>query len=210
MFSRLLLTTITILFSAVSGNATTLILAPGNIVTGATGIIDGGVAYDVSLIDGRCDNIFSGCNEDADFAPLVEADFLAVARVLVAFFTEIDSSPLLDKTNILGCGNISICKAYAPVFFNEITGSVSTAVGEWNGGLIQAGTQGFAPSLIGASDAISDWTNSDFLVWARVSNSVAPVPVPAAFPLLAGGVAVLGLLGWRRKRMVAPRRWPVH
>lgn len=33
--------------------------------------------------------------------------------------------------------------------------------------------------------------------------SVAPVPLPAAFPLFAGGLGILGLLGWRRKRMAA-------
>ncbi len=31
--------------------------------------------------------------------------------------------------------------------------------------------------------------------------SVTPVPLPAAFPLFAGGIGFLGLLGWRRKRM---------
>ena len=34
-------------------------------------------------------------------------------------------------------------------------------------------------------------------------EAVAPVPLPAAFPLLAGGLGLLGLLGWRRKRIDA-------
>jgi hypothetical protein len=29
---------------------------------------------------------------------------------------------------------------------------------------------------------------------------VAPVPVPAALPLLLGGIAALGFGGWRRRR----------
>lgn len=33
--------------------------------------------------------------------------------------------------------------------------------------------------------------------------SVTAVPLPAALPLLAGGVGLLGLLGWRRKRAAA-------
>lgn len=33
--------------------------------------------------------------------------------------------------------------------------------------------------------------------------AVAPVPIPAALPLFAGGLGLLGLLGWRRKRKAA-------
>lgn len=31
---------------------------------------------------------------------------------------------------------------------------------------------------------------------------IDPIPLPAAFPLLAGALSLLGLFGWRRKRMV--------
>lgn len=34
-------------------------------------------------------------------------------------------------------------------------------------------------------------------------NPPNPVPLPAAFPLFAGGLGLLGLLGWRRKRVSA-------
>ncbi len=30
---------------------------------------------------------------------------------------------------------------------------------------------------------------------------ISPVPLPAAFPLLAGALSLLGFFGWRRKRM---------
>ena len=33
-----------------------------------------------------------------------------------------------------------------------------------------------------------------------VLDTVAPIPVPAALPLLAGGLGLMGLMGWRRKR----------
>lgn len=35
------------------------------------------------------------------------------------------------------------------------------------------------------------------------SSVVAPVPLPAALPLFGGGVVLMGLLGWRRKRKAA-------
>lgn len=38
---------------------------------------------------------------------------------------------------------------------------------------------------------------------ALASITAVPVPIPAAFPLFAGGLVLLGLLGWRRKRMAS-------
>jgi hypothetical protein len=36
-----------------------------------------------------------------------------------------------------------------------------------------------------------------------MASSVAPVPLPAALPLFGTGIALLGLLGWRRRRAAA-------
>jgi hypothetical protein len=36
-----------------------------------------------------------------------------------------------------------------------------------------------------------------------ITPTASSVPIPAAFPLFMGGLSLLGLLGWRRKRMVA-------
>lgn len=50
----------------------------------------------------------------------------------------------------------------------------------------------------------STTTNSDFaLAFLNVEltqGNIPPIPVPAALPLFAGGLGLLGLLGWRRKR----------
>lgn len=47
--------------------------------------------------------------------------------------------------------------------------------------------------------------NESFSTTLRVTQNtgIAPVPVPAALPLLAGGAGLLGLLGWFRRRKVS-------
>ena len=41
-----------------------------------------------------------------------------------------------------------------------------------------------------------------FFSSGSISPVVSSVPIPAAFPLFAGGISLLGLLGWRKKKMV--------
>ena len=49
------------------------------------------------------------------------------------------------------------------------------------------------------SSAVDEVTYSYSLNTTGVG--INPVPLPAAFPLLAGALSLLGFLGWRRKRM---------
>jgi hypothetical protein len=41
---------------------------------------------------------------------------------------------------------------------------------------------------------------TDFIFQLTTGTSATVVPLPAAFPLMAGGLAILGFMGWRRKR----------
>ena len=45
--------------------------------------------------------------------------------------------------------------------------------------------------------------NDQMLRSGSISPAVSSIPIPAASPLFAGGFALLGLLGWRRKQKVA-------
>lgn len=59
----------------------------------------------------------------------------------------------------------------------------------------------------------ASWVNLDSVSFTAGGNAafdnivldttVTPVPLPAALPLFAGGLGLLGLFGWRRKRMAA-------
>ena len=55
-----------------------------------------------------------------------------------------------------------------------------SAMGQWNDAPDSPGVRGYLVEYNG--------------------DLVAPVPVPAALPLLAGGLGLMGLAGWRRKR----------
>jgi hypothetical protein len=72
----------------------------------------------------------------------------------------------------------------------------------------------FSPALTPTGSAVINLTTSAFDIGGNgfiygpfTSGSISPVvssvPVPAAFPLFAGGLGLLGLLGSRRKRKLA-------
>jgi hypothetical protein len=62
-------------------------------------------------------------------------------------------------------------------------------------------------ALINLDTSAFDIGGNGFIFGRFTSGSISPVvssvPIPAAFPLFTGGLGLLGLLGWRRKRMAA-------
>ena len=80
---------------------------------------------------------------------------------------------------------------YVSLGIADVVGATGSAAGGGSGGLEFAGTGGaFAQSAFGSiSSADGDW------------NLV--IPLPAALPLYGTGLAVMGLIGWRRKRKAA-------
>jgi hypothetical protein len=115
--------------------------------------------------------------------------------------------------------------------FPKNTGAVSIASSGWytfeqeffnNGGnlgvtmnILDSTDLLIATWLLGGSDLIGNvggnrygwFVNNEFSFLAidntSLTSSLSSVPLPAALPLFATGLGVLGLLGWRRKRRVA-------
>ena len=56
-------------------------------------------------------------------------------------------------------------------------------------------------TLLDLSRSKFDIGGNGFIQGAFTSGSISPVPLPAAFPLFAGGISLLGLLSWRRKQL---------
>jgi hypothetical protein len=105
------------------------------------------------------------------------------------------------------------------------TQGMGVNLGQWTGDGTDAGSK---PSA-GAVTNLGGWYSSSDaagLTWSLVSGGayyttatgnvsfsepilffdgtpITPTPLPAALPLLAGGLGALGLLGWRRKRKAA-------
>ncbi len=57
-----------------------------------------------------------------------------------------------------------------------------------------------AMALIDLIYGVPNGASSIQLAWAGSYAYVAPTPLPAALPLFATGLGVMGLFGWRRKR----------
>jgi len=103
-----------------------------------------------------------------------------------------------------------------PVVLNSLSWSIAASSVYWLAAIpssttTSAGWQ-FTDSFTGLGNRSSGlgagtWTTApDFdAVMASISGTTAAaaVPVPAALPLFASGLGVMGLLGWRRKRKAA-------
>lgn len=134
----------------------------------------------------------------------------------------------LDASSAIFFGDAAGASAFVDALNSEFAAADVFGVGDGVtlvGGDLQFNSSFFLPyetagtnvlSILGQRDTIFppfdppfNWSNfgtfnvnfSSGTTFAIVS--VAPVPLPAALPLLAGGLGLLGLLGWRRKRTIA-------
>lgn len=66
------------------------------------------------------------------------------------------------------------------------------------------------PQVFGLADALvveglrNDIADSSYASWLVSTDTIAPVPLPAALPLFAAGLGAIGFMGWRKKRGVGP------
>lgn len=183
-------------FTTISTQAATLTVIAGQL-TGATNVDLGGLGFfDVEFIDSSCADLFSGCDAAPDFDfNQANSQFAAQALFDQVFLDTPGGSFDSDPTLTIGCSFASGCLVFIPYGINGLNSiSITTATNAAN----DIG-DGVGAAIIGPNIDLSSSGNQ---VYARFS-AVSAVPVPAALPLFGTGLAIMGFMGWRRKRKAA-------
>ncbi len=129
---------------------------------------------------------------------LIVFDFNRKITIESVSFTHVDSN---DQFSFFFDGTGSGLSIEGTNFDIDIT------PGTWSWGIGSDGTHTFDETWTGTLFGIGahdphwqDWSRDDFKISGM---SVSVVPLPAALPLYGAGMAVLGFIGWRRKKRLA-------
>lgn len=166
-------------FSEVNAEVSIIIDGTGQL-TGATGVVVGADTFDVSFLDGKCSDLFSGCDDPGDFLFKTEDSAKMAAAALEATVIldgergNFDSIP----SKVRGCsGNkVTPCSIMTPFGFSAVSPAEISDVSFINA------PQSVVPGrTIGATDLVAKSRTKDKManpaigVWA-VWSSPAPKP----------------------------------
>ncbi len=197
MFKNLIGALVGLAMMGMAGSANaTLIVAGDGTLLGATDVLVDGTLYEVELVDGRCFDLFDGCDELSDF------DFTDEATALLAAQALLDQVMVgiydLDPQLIFGCGDIRLCQTLTPYALSNTDAAVV------DDRLFQFATaanfdDGVSFDTISVSTGMSitfDTANVATINLARFTV----VPEPST--LLLFGVGLAGLAVIRRRRQL--------
>lgn len=185
---------LTVTFTAAGAHAATLTVIGGQL-HGATGVDVGGKLYDVKFVDGSCVNIFGLCDETSDFQFSSFTDARLASQALLDQVLINSTAGQFDSITNLTNGITSDIAGKVVTIWELLPNGngVRTVYARNDPGLGMDGVEGSTSLRI-----LYDLQTESQWVYARWDVSV--VPLPAAFPLYGAGIAVLGFIGWRRKR----------
>lgn len=168
--------------------ATTLNVNESGILLGASGVDVNGTLFDVSFIDGSCENLFGGCTV---FSFTTQSDTFAA---ITALETQVFSSALYDGSPQLtnGCTSTIYCFVYIP-YEQASPSTVSTRYFR-NCNPVNC-SDNWGPATLNSTNTT---LSSSSAVWAVWTAATPAVPVPAAAWLFGSGL--VGLSGVARKR----------
>ncbi|OUR79662.1 hypothetical protein A9Q83_04535 [Alphaproteobacteria bacterium 46_93_T64] len=171
----------------------TLTFDSSGLLNGATGVVVGGSNYNVTFIEDTCINAFDGCDQVSDFT------FQTAAGARLA------SQALLDQV-LLGAFDTSP-ELVAGYDSNLDYGFILTPYDLFVNSARLTYTQNRSENLLDAISPVGQileygksfvHTGTAYAKWTEVT--VSAVPLPAALPLYGAGIAVMGFIGWRKKR----------
>jgi hypothetical protein len=188
-------------------------------LTGATGVMVAGTAYDVRFQAGSCNSVFDGCDPTVDLLFTSGASALSASQALLDQVFLGDDSGIYDPFTpgffdshpglTQGCtaGGFNVCIAQTPYGFSQgisLLLGVATNYGPVTGRADEASLT----SIIGGGTATSGIET--FAVWSLSAGPtvpepppVTPVPEPSTVVLLGAGLIAFVLPVRRRARRMA-------
>lgn len=176
-------------------------------LTGANGVIVGGISYDVSFVDGSCGGLFNGCDSPEDFIFSTKARAAEASQSLLdqVFIGDgpggYDDHPELTR----GCGDLRQCYVWTPFARQAVDGYV--LLGEARNcaaGYCDDDWTSYSYTAPGDTNT-GPFGQVTYAVWtASTVPETSPVPEPSVLALLAAGLFCIGVAHRRRGRS-APR-----
>ena len=169
----------------------------GGQLHGANNVNVGGLNYNVSFVDGTCAAVYGSCAVSKFTFKSASASQAAAQALLDQVFLDISEAGVFDSKPQLTNGLNS-----------TLSGLIHTPYRVLSSGVLFAGTvfnsrtessDHIDRKAIGITDNLFNSGTSVFARWERAPLP-SVVPLPAALPLYGAGIAILGLVGLRRKR----------
>ena len=172
---------------AAPGSAASLQFSHSNQITGVSDLVVGDAAYDVTLVDGTCTNVFDGCRSSSDFDLSPDDVSLAASKLVAELFSQNGPS------RIFGCANRNTCAVHIP--YAVVGDAVSTIAAAKTGPLAGAVMTGLPAYSINY-----DLSDSREDVYAKFTLRQSAVPEATTWiMMILGFVGIAAQVRGRRK-----------
>ncbi len=171
-------------------HAATVVTNGSGHATAINGLDIVGTVYDVTFGVGSFTDVF-GLNPPSAQFPFL-GNVLGADAAVIAITDELSTIPVVAEAGGETANSIIVVPSFGTVNFH----------GQWTGGgnqfplpwLNVLGVTGIQSNIGQPGPGVRDYS------FALFEKSTAVVPLPAALPLFAGGLGLLGVLGWRRRQ----------